>query len=201
MIEELLNKSLWRLFFSGKKGKRRKHKIDEELSKFNHKTIVIDDDKNQNNNNDDNQEDQKKTVVIAQREYDDYIHDLRDSFNGLDLEYAVTAHLKWRYKLEQAVEDQNTKDYTLSLVGADNNCALGKWIHNQAKESYSDCEHSEIYIALQKSHAKFHRIAAEILNDVNNGEIDIAKMKIKREFARCSDAVQLDLLRLCIASI
>ena len=57
-----------------------------------------------NNNNDDNQEDQKKTVVIAQREYDDYIHDLRDSFNGLDLEYAVTAHLKkWKYKLEKSI--------------------------------------------------------------------------------------------------
>ena len=153
MIEELLNRSLWRLFFSGKKGKRHKHEIDEELSKFNHKTIVIDDD---------NQEDQKKTVVIAQCEYDDYIHDLRDSFNGLDLEYAVTAHLKWKYKLEKSIEEQNTKEYVLSLVSSDHNCALGKWIHNQAKESYSDCEHSEI---------------------------DIAKMKIKREFARCSDAV------------
>lgn len=163
MIEELLNRSLWRLFFSGKKGKMHKHEIAEELSKFNHKTIVIDDDKNQNNNNDDNQEDQKKTVVIAQREYDDYIHDLRDSFNGLDLEYAVTAHLKkWKYKLEKSIEEQNTKEYVLSLVSSDHNCALGKWIHNQAKESYSDCEHSEI---------------------------DIAKMKIKREFARCSDAV------------
>lgn len=163
MIEELLNRSLWRLFFSGKKGKRHKLEIDEELSKFNHKTIVIDDDKNQNNNNDDNQEDQKKTVVISQREYDDYIHDLRDSFNGLDLEYAVTAHLKkWKYKLEKSIEEQNTKEYVLSLVSSDHNCALGKWIHNQAKESYSDCEHSEI---------------------------DIAKMKIKREFARCSDAV------------
>ena len=163
MIEELLNRSLWRLFFSGKKGKMHKHEIAEELSKFNHKTIVIDDDKNQNNNNDDNQEDQKKTVVIAQREYDDYIHDLRDSFNGLDLEYAVTAHLKkWKYKLEKSIEEQNTKEYVLSLVSSDHNCALGKWIHNQAKEFYSDCEHSEI---------------------------DIAKMKIKREFARCSDAV------------
>ena len=111
----------------------------------------------------DNQEDQKKTVVIAQREYDDYIHDLRDSFNGLDLEYAVTAHLKkWKYKLEKSIEEQNTKEYVLSLVSSDHNCALGKWIHNQAKEFYSDCEHSEI---------------------------DIAKMKIKREFARCSDAV------------
>lgn len=164
MIEELLNRSLWRLFLAVKKakGKRHKHEIDEELSKFNHKTIVIDDDKNQNNNNDDNQEDQKKTVVIAQREYDDYIYDLRDSFNGLDLEYAVTAHLKWKYKLEKSIEEQNTKEYVLSLVSSDHNCALGKWIHNQAKESYSDCEHSEI---------------------------DIAKMKIKREFARCSDAV------------
>lgn len=163
MIEELLNRSLWRLFFSGKKGKMHKHEIAEELSKFNHKTIVIDDDKNQNNNNDYNQEDQKKTIVIAQREYDDYIHDLRDSFNGLDLEYAVTAHLKkWKYKLEKSIEEQNTKEYVLSLVSSNHNCALGKWIHNQAKESYSDCEHSEI---------------------------DIAKMKIKREFARCSDAV------------
>lgn len=177
MIEDLFNKSIWSIFFRSKE--KRKNNISDSS---------VTDITNVNDNNTDDDD-------------DDYIYELHENFNGLDIEFTIKSHLQWKLKLEKAVEKHSIEEYTLSSVAADDNCALGKWIYSKAKEFYANCEHSDIYTTLKKSHAKFHKIAAEILNDVNNGEIELAKMKIKREFARCSDAVQLDLLRLCIATI
>lgn len=168
ILKKIFNNSIWKLFFRIK----RQHTNDCEHNL-----------ENETKNND----------CDCEADYN-----FSESFNGLDIESAIRAHLAWLHKLEIIVEQQLLTDYDVELVKEDCNCPLGKWIYNQAKESYGD---SEIYIALKKSHAKFHRIAAEILTNINNGNIELAKVKFKRDLSRSSDAVQLDLLRLCISVV
>lgn len=138
-----------------------------------------------------------KLFFHSKKQQQEYIsdYDVEKSFDGLDVEAAIQAHLDWKNKLEKAVEQHSIGDYDIEKVAEDCHCSLGKWIYNQAKQLYS---HSKVYKTLLVSHANFHKIAAEILSDIQEENVDTAKLRIKRELARSSDAVQLDLIRLCI---
>lgn len=180
MNKKLFDKSLWKLFFHSK----------QQLKNYLKNS-------NTNDNNEPDDIDELDKVDDDCCDYD-YAVNFNDHFNGLDIEAAITAHLSWKHKLETTIEQNLATNYDIKKMGEDCHCLLGKWIYHQALESYGD---SEIYEILKKSHAKFHRIAAEILTDIENGNFNIAKVKVKRDLSRSSDAVQLDLLRLCITVI
>jgi hypothetical protein len=83
----------------------------------------------------------------------------------MDLDKAVQAHVAWKMKLSGYFKnpDQSLK---ASVVGADNQCELGKWLHGEGKQYASHPE----YKKLIEEHAKFHREAANLINKADRGE-------------------------------
>ncbi len=124
--------------------------------------------------------------------------DAEDTFDGLDVNSAIQAHLDWKTKLENAIKEHSIGHYDIKIVGADNHCLLGKWIHNKAKILYGK---TEAYNILKNSHAKFHKVSAGILMDIHNEKYEEAKLKLKRDLSHSSDSVILDLIRLFAESI
>ena len=90
----------------------------------------------------------------------------------MDLDSASKAHAEWKVKLRLAIANKEKLD--AATISQDNCCALGKWLHGEAKglfsalPAYKDC--------LGK-HASFHREAGKVAQFINAGNYDgAAKM-------------------------
>jgi len=73
------------------------------------------------------------------------------------------------------------KSLNPSVVGADNQCELGKWIHGDGKKNANNPKFKELTI----EHAKFHTSAAEIIKKADTGQNMSAETTLgaKSEFA------------------
>ena len=115
-----------------------------------------------------------------------------EQFRGLNMKDALDAHMAWTRRLEGKLNGSNQEALEVAKVASDCECALGKWIHGQAKSEFSG---SNDYDLLKRIHADFHLKAGEILNNVINGERDNAEKNLK-EIRFQSGNVQLALVRL-----
>ena len=83
----------------------------------------------------------------------------------MDLNAATQAHSEWKIKLRMAISKKETLD--AATISKDNCCALGKWLHGEAKQkfanykSYGDC---------LSRHASFHREAGAVALVINKGD-------------------------------
>ena len=92
----------------------------------------------------------------------------------MNFEEAITAHSQWKIRL-QGVIAGTVKDLPdPQVVGVDNKCPLGQWIHGEAKAFAKLPEYGE----LVKEHAEFHRCAAEVLRTFAAGQADLAKTMV-----------------------
>lgn len=113
--------------------------------------------------------------------------------NGLDMKAALEAHAAWKARLEAQIRGDAGETLSVATVAADCNCALGKWIHGDAKTQFTFYPE---YAQLRRAHADFHLCAGSILSDAHDGNLDAATDALKKDFRRHSDAVQLALVRL-----
>lgn len=80
----------------------------------------------------------------------------------MDLTRASQAHGEWKVKLRLAIAKKEQLDER--TISANNCCALGKWLHGEAKSHYSglralgDCT---------TKHAAFHREAGVVARTIN----------------------------------
>jgi methyl-accepting chemotaxis protein len=80
----------------------------------------------------------------------------------MDLSEAMKAHAEWKIKFRNAISKKDTLD--VATISADNCCALGKWLHGEAKvkfgrlKSHTDCV---------SRHALFHQEAGKVARTIN----------------------------------
>lgn len=90
----------------------------------------------------------------------------------MNFEDAITAHSQWKIRLQGVLNGSNKEVLDPQVVGLDNKCALGQWIHGEAKQQYGALPE---YVALVKQHAAFHQHAAAVLRMALQGQADQAR--------------------------
>jgi hypothetical protein len=73
---------------------------------------------------------------------------------------AIGAHGMWKARLRLAIDTGKT-DASVADVGKDNVCAFGQWLYGSTLEAAA--RNSADFKEVQKLHAEFHKIAAQVL--------------------------------------
>ncbi|MDR3487011.1 MAG: CZB domain-containing protein [Bradyrhizobium sp.] len=73
---------------------------------------------------------------------------------------AIGAHGMWKARLKMAIETGKT-DASVTDVGKDNVCAFGQWLYGPSVDAAM--KGSGEFKEVQKLHAEFHKIAAQVL--------------------------------------
>ena len=104
----------------------------------------------------------------------------------MDLDTAGQAHAEWKVKLRLAITKQEQLDVT--TIAQDNCCALGKWLHTEAKARYAS---NPSYRDCVGKHAAFHREAAAVAQAINRKDFDRATRMLEAgsPYAAASSAV------------
>jgi methyl-accepting chemotaxis protein len=104
----------------------------------------------------------------------------------MDLTSAAQSHSEWKVKLRLAISNKDTLD--AATISKDNCCALGKWLHGEAKAqfgkfpAYGDCV---------GKHADFHREAGKVASAINAADFERAGKMLDAgtPYAKASSAV------------
>jgi len=81
----------------------------------------------------------------------------------MDLENAISKHSEWKTKFRSAISKKEQMD--VATISKDNCCDLGKWLHGDAKSSYSNLTS---YIDCVRKHAAFHTEAGKVATAINS---------------------------------
>ncbi len=84
----------------------------------------------------------------------------------MNFDEAITAHSQWKIRLQGVVAGTSQEVLDPALIGLDDRCPLGQWIHGEAKAHGALKEYEE----LVSEHAAFHKAAAEVLRMVQEGK-------------------------------
>jgi methyl-accepting chemotaxis protein len=103
---------------------------------------------------------------------------------GLDFDGAITAHGKWKQRLLDFVAGGG-EQLDPVVVGRDDQCALGCWIHGDGRALRGNSKYAE----LKGEHAGFHRCAAEVIRTQLAGNSAGARTQISGEFTNRSARV------------
>ena len=104
----------------------------------------------------------------------------------MDLSQASQAHADWKVKLRLAIAKQEQLD--VSLVTTDKACALGKWLHGEARTKYGGLKS---YAECCQRHAVFHQEAGAVAATINRGDYTKASQMLDggTRYAAASSAV------------
>jgi len=108
----------------------------------------------------------------------------QSAIGSLDFEAAVHAHERWRQRLLDYVAGGD-EPLDPAVVGRDDQCALGSWIHGAGRSLRGD----PCFTELKVEHAAFHRCAADIIRAYQGGDGDGARQRILGEFSERSRKV------------
>lgn len=111
---------------------------------------------------------------------------LDGSNENLDVISAVSAHQAWSGRLKNVLDGQSQETLDPSLVGRDDRCVLGKWIHGPGQQC---CGHLPEFPTLKDKHAFFHRLAAEVLTAHAGGQRERAMAILNKDFRTVSHDV------------
>lgn len=103
---------------------------------------------------------------------------------GLDFDGAIAAHGKWKQRLLDYVAGGG-EQLDPAVVGRDDQCALGCWIHGDGRALRGNAGYTE----LKGEHAGFHRCAADVIRTQLAGNSDGARAQISGEFSNRSARV------------
>jgi len=107
---------------------------------------------------------------------------------------AVKAHAAWKMRLLAYIRDPSKK-LDPAVVGVDNRCPLGIWLHGEAKQKLAAMPEFETLIA---EHARFHRAVGSAVEQVNAGKIvsDQTVLGWESEFAASSRSLVTTIMKL-----
>ncbi|MBL8430320.1 MAG: MCP four helix bundle domain-containing protein [Dechloromonas sp.] len=103
---------------------------------------------------------------------------------GLDFDGAISAHGKWKQRLLDYVAGGG-EQLDPVVVGRDDQCALGCWIHGDGRALRGNAKYTE----LKGEHAGFHRCAADVIRTQLAGNTEGALEQISGEFSNRSQRV------------
>ncbi len=92
----------------------------------------------------------------------------------MNFDEAITAHSQWKIRLQAVINGTSKESLDPGIMGVDNKCVLGQWIHGEAKQYVSLLE----YTKLVEEHAHFHRSAADTLRLAQAGQLDKARLAL-----------------------
>ncbi len=101
----------------------------------------------------------------------------------IDLFAATQAHTAWKKRLLDYLEARGAEDLQPHIVGADNRCELGKWIHGPGKDHFGD---DPLFQQLVDEHAKFHYQASKVVEAHQAGNDALAQQILASSFAEQS---------------
>ena len=99
----------------------------------------------------------------------------------MDFDAAIAAHARWKYRLSDHVDGKSTEQLDPAVVGCDDKCDLGKWIHSTSGGS-------AVFSDLKREHAEFHQHAAAIVRKSKEGKKSEALDMLANDavYATCS---------------
>jgi hypothetical protein len=109
----------------------------------------------------------------------------------MDLSTAISAHAEWKTKLRSAAEKKEALD--VATISADNCCALGKWLHGEAKAKYGALP---AYKECVTTHARFHSAAGEVAAKVNKAQFNDSLIGPGSPFGAASSLVSTAIIHL-----
>jgi hypothetical protein len=93
----------------------------------------------------------------------------------MNFDDAISAHSQWKIRLQAVVNGTSMETLDPAVVGLDDKCVLGQWIHGEAKQ-YSGLPE---YAALVQEHAHLHRCAADTLRLAQSGQAEKARTTLE----------------------
>lgn len=104
----------------------------------------------------------------------------------MDLNTAAQAHSEWKVKLRMAIQQKSKLD--VATVASDRCCALGKWLHGDAKGQFAKLKP---YADCVTKHADFHRAAGTVAAAINQEQFVAATAMLEAgtPYANASSAV------------
>ncbi len=113
---------------------------------------------------------------------------------GLDFYKAIEAHQRWKVRLSSYIKGESNEKLDWQVICKDDQCALGKWLHHDARVPHSEFE---LFTLLIEQHAEFHRRAGEVVQLTDEGMQDAAlKLVTNGDYARASHKVIASLSQL-----
>lgn len=112
---------------------------------------------------------------------------------GLNFYTAIHTHQAWKRRLLQLVQGDAAEALDPDHVGRDDCCELGAWLHASPPVPARERELFERVVA---QHARFHRLAAEMVRRIQRGDGTQAQAEhelTRGEYARVSRALIADL--------
>lgn len=109
----------------------------------------------------------------------------------MDLDQAMEKHIEWKVKFRMAIFQKEPLD--ADRTAKDDCCALGMWLHGDAKAQFSRLE---TYSTCVARHKTFHDEAGKIALAINAGQYEAAKEMLNSAspFAKASSALGLAII-------
>jgi methyl-accepting chemotaxis protein len=107
-----------------------------------------------------------------------------ERIDGVDFGQAIEVHRQWKERLLEYLSGGG-EELDPSVVGRDDQCALGCWIHGHGTKLKNEPRYAE----LKHSHADFHRCAADVIRDTQAGHLAGAVERLEGEFSEHSQRV------------
>jgi hypothetical protein len=91
----------------------------------------------------------------------------------MNFEDAIRSHVEWKHTLHMAIVQQTKLD--AATIARDDCCALGKWLHGDAKSKYGDLVSFKECLG---AHANFHREAGRVAQIINGRRFAAAEVAL-----------------------
>jgi hypothetical protein len=96
---------------------------------------------------------------------------------------AIEAHLLWKKKLLDALDKPSAELPNPAAVGLDDHCDLGRWLYAQGEAQFGN---QASFAALRMEHARFHRVAQQVIELAQAGKRNEAQRLLDGEFKEAS---------------
>lgn len=106
----------------------------------------------------------------------------------IDIDALIYQHLQWKSQAESFFYETNCKTINPTIIGRDNCCDLGKWIHSPVSDPLSS---NETFKQLKKAHKKFHLYAGRMLLECKSGDTDCAESWLPLFHKSAEDVIKL----------
>ncbi len=102
---------------------------------------------------------------------------------GMDFAEAIVSHTRWKRRLAALVEGAVDDELDAETVGRRDRCPLGRWLHHPANAD-------DVALAdARREHDDFHRLAAEVVRCVRQGDPARARELLSLDYAERSIAI------------
>jgi methyl-accepting chemotaxis protein len=91
----------------------------------------------------------------------------------MNVQEALMQHAEWRMRFRTAIIEKKALEE--EAVCSDRRCALGSWLHGEAREQYG---HLDSYQECRSKHVAFHEEAGKIARNINAGNYHEAEAQL-----------------------